>query len=75
MKQPTRYFCDICGKEIDEEQTEKLYDVIQCVENEEGKPCAPYIKKITLDLCFDCTLKAVNIKCDYRGTNPRFINK
>lgn len=73
MKQPAKWFCDFCGREISESQTNKHLHVLKNAEPEEGRSCKPYISDERYDICDECYLKTSNVATGPRGENPHFI--
>ena len=74
MKQPEKYFCDMCGMEITSTSgfiNQRIPVVTEC-EWTEGYPEPPHVDTLQMDLCKDCYLNAFNIHCEYRGLNPRW---
>lgn len=48
----TKIFCDVCGKENENEDID--IQVIFTTEQNEGRSCNPYLCKETLNLCDSC---------------------
>lgn len=74
MKQPEKYFCDMCGTEITSTSgfINQRIPVVTEFEWTEGHPEPPHVDTLQIDLCKDCYLNAFNIHCGYRGQNPRW---
>lgn len=77
MKQPEKYFCDVCGAEIvfdnhDESATGRIsfhVPVITRCEWTEGHAEKPRIETLIVDICNDCHMKSIGLECGYRGEN------
>ena len=72
MKQPEKYFCDMCGEEITD-STGVINRDIPVVTDQDwnaGGLVPFYVCSRKMDLCHDCYLNAFNIKCKFRGANP-----
>lgn len=75
MKQPAKWFCDFCGREITERQINRHIHVLKNAEPEEGRACTPYISEESYDICDKCYLQISNVAAGPRGENPYFIFK
>lgn len=77
MRQPEKYFCDMCGKEITSTSgfTSQIIPVVTDCEWEEGHATERHIESLKMDLCKECYVKAFNIKCSYRGAKAEFIHE
>lgn len=50
-----KYYCDICGKEIECANLKKItYPVIFHTEQTEGRYCEPYISHQKIEICGEC---------------------
>lgn len=73
MKQPAKWFCDFCGKEIPENRTHRAILVLKNAEPEEGKPCKAYLDNEYYDICDGCYVQTTNVAAGPRGEHPHFI--
>lgn len=73
MRVPAKYYCDICGDEIDEQRTTREVLALHTVDDEEGRACKPYVAIERLDLCDECYIKCANVKIGFRGSNPELL--
>lgn len=74
MKQPEKYFCDFCGKEICKSATETTLPVIESVPTDNY--CFTEVVHFrSYDICGDCLKKATNIRVGLFGSNPRIEEK
>lgn len=77
MKQPERYFCDVCGAEIKNFTVPKLASgkiglsvpVVTHCEWTEGRSIEPTITTLEVDICNGCHMKTIGLECGYRGEN------
>lgn len=53
IKHPDTFKCDVCGREIERAHSITL-PVRWTTEQNEGRPCTPYVKEETIDLCDEC---------------------
>lgn len=58
-KVTTKYYCDICKKEITGARDESKYPIIFHTEQTEGRGCQPYISHESVDLCEECRGKVI----------------
>ena len=66
--------CDICKKQV--ETQELRIPVRFLTEQNEGKPCKPYISMTKMDICDDCLLKCTNIEaCGAMGYNTYILKE
>ena len=50
-----KYFCDICGTEVECENLKKInYPTIFHTEQTEGRYCEPYISQTNIEICGEC---------------------
>ena len=61
IKHPDTFKCDVCGREIERAHSITL-PVRWTTEQDEGRPCTPYVKEETIDLCDECFERAVVIE-------------
>ena len=61
IKHPDTFKCDVCGREIERAHSITL-PVRWTTEQNEGRPCTPYVKEETIDLCDECFERAVVIE-------------
>lgn len=73
MKQPAKWFCDFCGKEIPESMTNRHVHVYKTCEDTEGRACKPYISDEHYDICDKCYIQTSNVAAGPRGENPYFL--
>lgn len=59
----TRYYCDICKKEVKQETdlTSLQVPVFMHYDDTEFKSCSPYIEYKDLDICPKCVAYAITI--------------
>ena len=70
MKQPEKYFCDFCGKEICKSTTETWLPVIERIPTDNY--CFTEVVGFhKYDICSDCLRKSTNIRCEFDGESPR----
>jgi hypothetical protein len=74
MKQPEKYFCDMCGKEVSNKNKHNIHVRTYCNWTD-GIPEGPYTEIVSMDLCDDCLLKSCNIETGFQGSNPKFIRE
>ena len=53
VEHPDTYKCDVCGKEV-EHAVHVTAPVLWKTEQNEGRPCKPYVACERLDLCEEC---------------------
>ena len=53
VEHPDTYKCDVCGKEVERARSVTL-PVRWMTEQNEGRPCKPYIASRRFDLCEEC---------------------
>lgn len=53
VEHPDTYKCDVCGKEVEHAESVTV-PVLWKTEQNEGRPCKPYIRCERLDLCEEC---------------------
>lgn len=61
IKHPDTFKCDVCGREIERANSITL-PARWTTEQNEGRPCTPYVKEETIDLCDECFERAVVIE-------------
>lgn len=61
VEHPDTFTCDVCGREIERAHSVTL-PVRWTTEQNEGRPCASYVKEETIDLCPACFEMAVVIE-------------
>lgn len=64
IKHPDTFKCDVCGREIERAHSITL-PVRWTTEQNEGRPCTPYVKEETIDLCDECFERAVDWALDH----------
>jgi len=81
MKQPEKYYCDICKEEIiitsndsstDTGYINKPVDVITSCEWTEGHSAKPHNAVLKVDICKKCYLKSIGLECSFRGQDLKF---
>ena len=74
MKQPEKYFCDMCGTEITPTSgfINQIMPVVTDCEWTEGHIESPRVDTVKMDLCKGCYIHAFNIECGFQGHNPRW---
>lgn len=70
MRQPEKYFCDFCGKEISKSETGMKLPVIEKIPTD-NYYFTESINFRNYDICSGCLIKSTNIRCGYDGKNPR----
>ena len=72
MRQPEKYFCDMCGEEITSPAgvINRDIPVVTDQDWDVGGRVPFHVRSLKMDLCCDCYLNAFNIKCKFRGANP-----
>lgn len=53
VEHPDTFRCDICGREVEHAESVTV-PVLWKTEQNEGRPCEPYIACERLDLCEEC---------------------